>query len=579
MEPYSPQDGARVKADGVIVKPFEASDLIAAVDRLAQKVKEAASAPQHEPTAKIPPLKEPERTMQLDSTQISAMLKEGAQAVSAPQSSAAVPVQEFHVSLPANTVEPPPHSTPAFTGELPSGHDSKPAAVPSYLAQYLTEHAPPKAQGLPEPPPTAEIPKYSELDETFAMHPTLHAPKKPSWARNAAETDASSFRAPFSNESMLQHFQQEAAAEPPVASAEGLELTAAAPVLDVPVEQVPGFESTSQAADATTFVKDPAFESDPHHATTDFPTHFGIAEPVAPEASTMHESAPAQVDEFESRLNAAMSAYEDSPAEIVPEPESSAALQATPTDSAESFVARVEAAMHGFDPPADSPLPELLADPSPIISEIRAELDPLPLPSTSEHISPEVEFSSFSSLDQFHSVEADPIAELSRAPELDPLFSPAVSEHADHEALKIEAISKSTIAPSELEHHGLHEPDEAVIQQMREALAHFPADSSHEPERTEPMALAAAAAASAPAPMLPSPVPATHDGELETTRGIASVIELRSPTAPVSTAYQVEGPSPADANKLAVAVERVMKRELPNLIWKIMAELDLNKRS
>ena len=93
------------------------------------------------------------------------------------------------------------------------------------------------------------------------------------------------------------------------------------------------------------------------------------------------------------------------------------------------------------------------------------------------------------------------------------------------------------------------------------------------------MALAAAAAASAPAPMLPSPVPATHDGELETTRGIASVIELRSPTAPVSTAYQVEGPSPADANKLAVAVERVMKRELPNLIWKIMAELDLNKRS
>jgi hypothetical protein len=41
----------------------------------------------------------------------------------------------------------------------------------------------------------------------------------------------------------------------------------------------------------------------------------------------------------------------------------------------------------------------------------------------------------------------------------------------------------------------------------------------------------------------------------------------------------VEGPSPADANKLAAAVERVMKRELPNLIWKIMAELDLKKRS
>jgi hypothetical protein len=34
-----------------------------------------------------------------------------------------------------------------------------------------------------------------------------------------------------------------------------------------------------------------------------------------------------------------------------------------------------------------------------------------------------------------------------------------------------------------------------------------------------------------------------------------------------------------DSNHLAGAVESVMKRELPNLIWKIMAELDLRKRS
>src|SRR5690348_437261 len=39
MEPYTAQDGARVKADGVIVKPFEATDLTAAVDRIAEKVK------------------------------------------------------------------------------------------------------------------------------------------------------------------------------------------------------------------------------------------------------------------------------------------------------------------------------------------------------------------------------------------------------------------------------------------------------------------------------------------------------------------------------------------------------------
>src|SRR5690242_21573351 len=44
MEPYNAQDGARVKADGVIVKPFEATDLTAAVDRIAEKVKPAKAA-------------------------------------------------------------------------------------------------------------------------------------------------------------------------------------------------------------------------------------------------------------------------------------------------------------------------------------------------------------------------------------------------------------------------------------------------------------------------------------------------------------------------------------------------------
>ena len=39
LEPHSPQDVARVKADGLIIKPFEASDLTAAVDRLAQKLR------------------------------------------------------------------------------------------------------------------------------------------------------------------------------------------------------------------------------------------------------------------------------------------------------------------------------------------------------------------------------------------------------------------------------------------------------------------------------------------------------------------------------------------------------------
>src|SRR3954451_12876970 len=57
MEPYSPNDGTRVKADGVIVKPFEASDLTAAVARLAEKIK-GGKQPEPERAMKIVPRQE-----------------------------------------------------------------------------------------------------------------------------------------------------------------------------------------------------------------------------------------------------------------------------------------------------------------------------------------------------------------------------------------------------------------------------------------------------------------------------------------------------------------------------------------
>ncbi|HEX7962847.1 MAG TPA: response regulator, partial [Terriglobales bacterium] len=57
MEAYKPEDGARVKADGVIVKPFEATDLLAAIEKLASNVKaaSAAKASQAQKTVTMPP--------------------------------------------------------------------------------------------------------------------------------------------------------------------------------------------------------------------------------------------------------------------------------------------------------------------------------------------------------------------------------------------------------------------------------------------------------------------------------------------------------------------------------------------
>ena len=50
MEPFKPEEGNRVKADGIIIKPFEASDLLAAIQKIEQRLSPAAAAPASDPT-------------------------------------------------------------------------------------------------------------------------------------------------------------------------------------------------------------------------------------------------------------------------------------------------------------------------------------------------------------------------------------------------------------------------------------------------------------------------------------------------------------------------------------------------
>ena len=44
MEPFKPEEGNRVKADGIIIKPFEASDLLAAIQKIEQRLPARAAA-------------------------------------------------------------------------------------------------------------------------------------------------------------------------------------------------------------------------------------------------------------------------------------------------------------------------------------------------------------------------------------------------------------------------------------------------------------------------------------------------------------------------------------------------------
>lgn len=53
MEPYKPEDANRVKADGVIIKPFEASDLLAIVKKFEERIGQAPVPPIVEQTVRL----------------------------------------------------------------------------------------------------------------------------------------------------------------------------------------------------------------------------------------------------------------------------------------------------------------------------------------------------------------------------------------------------------------------------------------------------------------------------------------------------------------------------------------------
>src|SRR5207237_1266153 len=66
IEPFKPEEAARVKADGLIIKPFEASDLIAAVQKLEQKLYPPTARVEMIPAGAEAPTPEYERTQKIE---------------------------------------------------------------------------------------------------------------------------------------------------------------------------------------------------------------------------------------------------------------------------------------------------------------------------------------------------------------------------------------------------------------------------------------------------------------------------------------------------------------------------------
>jgi hypothetical protein len=384
---------------------------------------------------------------------------------------------------------------------------------------------------------------------------TANAPTEA--AKPVAEESKSTFA--ISND-VLHHSQSDVTLDPPVGSATGLELTAAAPVPDQAVAIAPGFEPTLQISEEPpTIAKDPALVTDLHHASMDFPTRFGTGEPelanfLVQASQESEKPAPSSADEFEARLSSALSSYTQPSADLplvtdeanTPTAEFPRYRTPEPDSVSDAFEAQIEAAMHGFDGPA---------------AERAFGLGPKASQQSSE---PEIEvIGDPDKTDELLVPHIDLATDL--ASQLDPISSQRAAAEVipqEDETSSIEIVSDtlmgSVTAP---------EPDDAVIEQMRSSLSHSPIDS-----HPQPMAMAAAAGAVPGGSLTANPDP-------EVARAIAAALAQEA----LANDQTFDIPEPlatpaSDANRLAGAVEKVMKQELPSLVWKIMAELDLRKR-
>lgn len=135
MEPYRAEDGNRVRADGVIVKPFEASDLLAIVKKLEERIHRAPARVEqpvlaeraHEPTVALSPSELPVE----------------------------VPEPAPFASVPAHsTVEVPDH----MAGNSAFGDLLASDPLPSIPALSVT--SPHVADAMVTPPRTTSIPEY-----------------------------------------------------------------------------------------------------------------------------------------------------------------------------------------------------------------------------------------------------------------------------------------------------------------------------------------------------------------------------------------------------------------------------------
>jgi two-component system, OmpR family, phosphate regulon response regulator PhoB len=189
MEPYKAEDANRVRADGVIIKPFEASDLLAIVKKFEERIGETPVAPPPPPTEAIRPLEEmkaaaPETNHEPPPKVMQPMVEvpdhmATSSAFSDMLGTDATRMESFYAPPLANPApvraEAPAVAPPARDFDLPASWRQEPEVQPTVVETPLASVAPAVVTAMPVRP--VQIPVYQESQPAhFEVVPTAAPP-------------------------------------------------------------------------------------------------------------------------------------------------------------------------------------------------------------------------------------------------------------------------------------------------------------------------------------------------------------------------------------------------------------------
>src|SRR4051812_10442333 len=521
VEPYDPKDGQRVKADGVIIKPFEATDLLAAVQKIAEQLKPPK-----------PPEPAYEKTMIFQAPTVKEFQDQS--------------YQDWKEET-ATFDHPPEMKAPTKTIDLPKEMGDAPAF------------------GIDEP--AEAVPAAPAFDETVNYAAPVIAASGPV----SASAATAEFALPnISPVTPVESGQFDNLMSPPPAMMDepsappAMEFAAAAPI---PIEPEPAppvaaemeierHQSEDTSSQMTSV--DPAFESDRTRMATDFATKFGTPEPVE-EAAPIVEGAVEADPEIET-----FSAPEPTPA-----PAAEAA--ATPTAD-DDFDARVAAAMAKYgDVPSSSEEvagTEASVEITPTVSP--RVTDPslaITVPAPVAQSAPEIE----------HEIERPGVEETQK------IQVPVEAEEAHHDDARSqefvpvpEPAGAAQAPPSGMQ-------DAALVEQMQAAFKDLPVDTApheeHAPVVEATAATGVMAAAASAGASVTSPSPTTEPaGDMELARSLAAAVGGSVPSASTEPAPGAPDGSHIDAHVTTTAVHTVLKRMLPTIMMEVVKEMDAAKK-